>query len=273
MGLDTISMGMTIACAMELYEKGFLPEKDVGMKLNFGNAKAMVELVTKTAYRQGFGSILAEGSYRLAERYGHLELSMTAKKQEFASYEPRALQGLALGYATSNRGACHIRAEVQDVSLWGITWSKMLKDRKITQPLDPLVWEDKPWVAKGIQDWFCIIDSSGMCNFGTISADFPEEKVCALLETATGISLGGCEGMMKTGERIFNLERLYNLKAGFTAKDDTLPPRMLKEPLPDGPAKGQVVELDKMLPEYYRLRGWDENGVPTPEKLKELGLA
>jgi aldehyde:ferredoxin oxidoreductase len=274
MGMDTITMGMTIACAMELFEKGYLPEKDVGMKLNFGNAKAMVELVQKTAYKEGFGSVLAEGSYRLAEKYKHPELSMSVKKQEFAMYEPRALQGLALTYATTNRGACHIRAEVHDVSVWGIYWYKMLKDRGITEPLDPLRWEDKPWACKEIQDWYAsLIDSSGMCNFNVISSDYPEENICAMLEGATGVSFGGYEEMRKTGERIWNLERLFNLKAGLTGKDDTLPPRMLKEPMPEGPAKGHVVELDKMLPEYYRLRGWDENGVPTPEKLKELGLA
>ena len=273
LGLDTISTGMTIACAMELYEKGFLPEKDVGMKLNFGNAKAMVELVKKTAYRDGFGDLIAEGSYRMAEKYGHPELSMTAKKQEFASYEPRALQGLGLGYATTNRGACHIRAEVHDVSLWGITYWKILKDRKISQPLDPLISSDKSWVSKEIQDWFSVIDSSGMCNFAVCTAETDEDSLRALLETATGISLGGYKGMMKVGERIFNLERLFNLRAGLTAEDDTLPPRMLKEPMPEGPAKGKVVELDRMLPEYYSLRGWDEKGVPTQEKLKELGLA
>jgi aldehyde:ferredoxin oxidoreductase len=150
----------------------------------------------------------------------------------------------------------------------------MLKDRGITEPLDPLRWEDKPWACKEIQDWYAsLIDSSGMCNFNVISSDYPEENVCAMLEGATGVSFGGYEEMRKTGERIWNLERLFNLKAGLTGKDDTLPPRMLKEPMPEGPAKGHVVELDKMLPEYYRLRGWDENGVPTPEKLKELGLA
>ncbi len=273
LGLDTISTGMTIACAMELYEKGFLPENDIGMKLNFGNAKAMVDLVEKTAYREGFGDLIAEGSYRMAEKYGHPELSMTAKKQEFASYEPRALQGLGLGYATTNRGACHIRAEVHDVTLWGVTYWKILTDRKITQPLDPLISADKSWVCREIQDWFSIIDSSGMCNFAVVAAETDEESLRALLETATGISLGGYKGMMKAGERIFNLERLFNLRAGLTAKDDTLPPRMLKEPMPEGPAKGKVVELDRMLPEYYKLRGWDEKGVPTQEKLKELGLA
>ena len=195
------------------------------------------------------------------------------KKLEYPCYHPQALQGFALEGATQSRGGCHIRGEPHDVTIWGLTWYKMLKDKKITEPLDPLVWEDKPWLVREIQDWFCIIDSSGMCNFAIISADFPEEKVLAMLEAATGINLGGYKGMMKTGERIFNLERLFNLEAGFTAKDDTLPPRMLKEPMPDGPAKGMVVHLDEMLPEYYKLRGWDEKGVPTLAKLQELGLA
>jgi aldehyde:ferredoxin oxidoreductase len=233
----------------------------------------MVKLVKQTANKEGFGAIIAEGSYRMAEKYGHPELSMTSKKQEFASYEPRALQGLGLGYATTNRGACHIRAEVHDLTLWQITAWKILKDRKIDHPLDPLVSEDKHWACKEIQDWFCLIDSSGMCNFAIVSAESDEESLRHLLETATGVSFGGYQGMMKTGERIFNLERLFNIRAGFTAKDDTLPPRMLEEPMPEGPAKGMVVQLGKMLPEYYRLRGWDENGIPTPKKRKELGLA
>jgi aldehyde:ferredoxin oxidoreductase len=199
---------------------------------------------------------------------------MSVKKQEFASYEPRALQDVALTYATTNRGACHIRAEVHDISLWGIHWYEMLKQRNINRPLDPLVWEDKIWSTKEIQDWYAsLIDSSGMCNFAVISADFPEEKVCALLATATGVNFGGYKEAAKIGERIWNVERLFNLKAGLTAKDDTLPPRMLKEPMPDGPAKGMVAQLDKMLPGYYQLRGWDEKGVPTLEKLQELGLA
>jgi aldehyde:ferredoxin oxidoreductase len=116
-----------------------------------------------------------------------------------------------------------------------------------------------------------MIDSSGTCNFmWFLGCD--EDELRALLETGTGIDLGGHKGFMRTGERIFNQERLFNLKAGMTGKDDTLPKRMLEEPMPDGPAKGMVVHLSEMLPEYYKLRGWDSNGVPTPEKLQELGL-
>jgi len=271
MGMDTISTGNTIACAMELYEKGYLPKKDVGMALNFGDANALVELTEKIALREGFGDILAEGAYRLAEKYGHPEFFMGVKKQEFPSYDGRALQGMGLGYATQPRGGCHIRGEVQDLSLYGMVAWRITKDRKI-EKVDPLTWKDKPVLAKEVQDWFCMIDSSGMCNF-MFFLGVDEDQCRALLETATRIDLGGYKGFMKTGERIFNQERLFNFKAGLTGKDDTLPKRMLEEPMPDGPAKGMVVHLSEMLPEYYKLRGWDTNGVPTQEKLKELGLA
>jgi len=270
MGMDTISTGNTIGCAMELYEKGYLPKKDVGKALNFGDANALVEMTEKIALREGFGDILAEGAYRVAEKYGHPEFFMGVKKQEFPSYDSRALQGMALGYATQPRGACHIRGEVQDLSLYGVDAWRITRDRKI-EKVDPLTWKDKPVLTKDIQDWFCMIDSCGMCNF-MFFLGVDEDQCRVLLETATGIDMDGHKGFMRTGERIFNQERLFNLKAGFTAKDDTLPKRMLEEPMPEGPAKEMVAHLSEMLPEYYKLRGWDTNGVPTPEKLQELGL-
>ena len=270
MGMDTISMGSTIACAMELYEKGYLPKKDIGMALNFGNAHALVELTEKAALREGFGNLLAEGAYRLAEKYGHPEFFMGVKKQEFPSYDPRGLQGMALGYATQSRGACHIRGEVQDVTLYGVMTWRVTRDHNLHK-VDPLTWEDKPALTKDIQDWFAMIDSCGMCNFAFFLGR-DEDQCRTLLETGTGIDLGGHKGFMRTGERIMNLERLFNLKAGLTGKDDTLPKRMLEEPMPEGPAKGMVAHLSEMLPEYYKLRGWDSNGAPTEEKLKELGL-
>lgn len=270
MGMDTISMGSSIACAMEMYEKGYLPQKDVGRSLNFGDAEALVELTEKTVLREGFGDILAEGAYRLAEKYGHPEFFMGVKKQEFPSYDARALQGMALGFATQPRGACHIRGEVQDLSLYGVMHWRITKDRNLDK-VDPLTWKDKPVLTKDIQDWFCLIDSSGMCNFMFFLA-MDEDQCRTLIETATGIDMGDYEGFMRTGERIFNQEKLFNLKAGLTGKDDTLPKRMLEEPMPDGPAKGMVAHLSEMLPEYYKLRGWDTDSIPTPEKLQELGL-
>ena len=270
MGMDTISAGSTIACAMELYEEGYLPLKDVGMPLNFGNNEAVIRLTEDMAYRRGFGNILADGAFRLAARYGHPEFFMGAKKLEFASYDPRGLQGQGLGYATNSRGGCHIRGEVQDLSLYGVNFWRITKDRNLG-PVDPLRWDDKPELAKDVQDWFCMIDSSGMCNF-MFFLGMDEDNCRALIETATGIDMGGYRGFMKTGERIFNQERLFNLKAGLTGRDDTLPKRMLEEPMPDGPAKGMVVHLSEMLPEYYRLRGWSPEGIPTSIRLRELGL-
>ena len=270
MGMDTISAGAAIACAMELYEKGYLTEKEVGMPLNFGNSEAVIKLTEDTALRRGFGNVLAEGSYRLAKRYGHPEFFMGSKKLDFASYDPRGLQGMGLGYATNSRGACHIRGEVHDLTLYSVKHWKITKDHSVG-PVDPLRWDDKPLLGADVQDWFCIIDSCGMCNFMFFLA-LDEDHARSLIESATGIDMGGYKGLMKTGERIFNLERLFNLKAGLTGKDDTLPKRMLEEPMPAGPAKGMVVHLAEMLREYYKIRGWTAGGVPTPEKLKELGL-
>jgi aldehyde:ferredoxin oxidoreductase len=270
MGMDTISAGAVIACAMELYEKGYLTEKEVGMPLNFGNCQAVVKLTEDMALRRGFGNILAEGSYRVARRYGHPEFFMGSKKLDFASYDPRGLQGQGLGYATNSRGGCHIRGEVQDISLYGVRHWHITKDHNIG-PVDPHRWDDKPVLAADVQDWFCVIDSCGMCNFMFFLA-LDEDHARNLIEAATGFDMGGYKGLMRTGERIFNLERLFNMRAGLTAKDDTLPRRMLEEPMPDGPAKGLVVHLAEMLPEYYHIRGWTPDGVPTPKKLKELGL-
>jgi len=205
----------------------------------------------------------------MAEKYGHPELSMTVKKQEFPSYDPRGGQGYALAYATSNRGACHIRNEVGCVEFFGIS---LLDIVKTGDNLDRFSTDKKSEVAVKIQNLYCMIDSSGMCNFIVIGT--PDWRIfIRLLEKATGMDFGGMDGFLEVGERIYNLERLFNLKAGLTAKDDTLPRRMLEDPMPSGPGKGKVIHLDKMLPEYYRLRGWDEKGVPTEEKLKALGIS
>lgn len=259
LGLDPITMGSTIGCAMELYERGILKKERVGMDLYFGNAEAILELTRKTALREGFGDELAEGSYRLASKYGHPELSMTAKKQEMPAYDPRALQGMGLEYATSNRGGCHVRGYMTSAEVLGIP-----------EKLDPAAIEDKPEWTKTFQDLTAAIDSSGLCLFITFGLGAPE--VASQLSAATGIDYT-TEKIMECGERVWNLERLFNLKAGLSAEDDTLPPRLLHEPIPAGPMKGSVCRLGEMLPKYYELRGWDKNGVPKEEKLEELKLA
>jgi aldehyde:ferredoxin oxidoreductase len=255
-GLDTISMGATVACAMELYEKGYLPKKDAsGIDITFGNADAIVKLTEMAGKREGLGDKLAEGSYRLGEAYGHPELSMSVKKQEMPAYDPRGIQGMSLGYATSNRGGCHVRGYMVGLEVMG--------------GLDPQSAEGKDAPLKGLQDSTAAVDSAGVCLFTTFGMGVKElgEQLTAL----TGIDYTE-EVLMVCGDRIYNLERLFNLKAGLSKADDTLPPRLLNEPIPAGPQKGAVSRLPEMLPGYYAVRGWDENGVPTKQKLKELGL-
>jgi aldehyde:ferredoxin oxidoreductase len=266
LGLDTISTGVTIACAMELYEKGILPEEDVGMPLRFGDADAVIGLVGKTAYREGFGDALAEGSYRLAERYGHPEFSITAKKQEFPGYDPRGAKGMGLLYATSNVGASHMAGDIAYMEVFGVP-----------KKIDPLSIERKPWYIKHFEDLFTVVDAAGLCVFLSIrylcdaTYDVMPTRLTALLNLATGADYT-VESLLEAGDRVYTLERLFLTEAGFSRADDTLPRRMLEEPMPDGPAKGHVVELEEMLPQFYELRGWDENGVPSEAKLAELGL-
>jgi aldehyde:ferredoxin oxidoreductase len=266
LGIDTISMGSTIACAMELFEKGYLPESDVGMALKWGDAEALVKLVRQTGLRQGFGDSLAEGSLRLATRYGHPELAMVAKGQDFAGYEPRGEQGMGLAYATSPIGASHMRGDPAYFELLGVPTT-----------IDPLTWEDKPPIVAKWQDVFAIIDAAGLCVFFSVryltdlTLDARPVGIMELLNAATGANYTLAE-LEKAGERIWNAERLFLARAGFSRKDDSLPPRMTREPMPSGPAKGHVCHLEEMLGPYYKYRGWTDNGIPTQEKLKELGL-
>lgn len=267
LGMDTMTMGATIACAMEMSEKGLIPENDIGRALKFGDSEAMVELTRMTAYREGFGDILAEGSLRLATKYGHPELAMVSKGQEFAGYDPRGLQGMGLAYATSNIGASHMRGNPAYQELFGMPVK-----------LDPLTWDDKAPVVVKSQHFAALIDSAGLCvfyaarNLGDGTLNLHPDGLLKLLNAATGANYT-VEELVQAGERIINAERLFLVKAGFSRKDDSLPLRITQEPLPDGPAKGMVCHLDEMLTHYYQVRGWTQDGAPTQEKLAELGLA
>lgn len=258
-GVDTIEAGCAIATAMELFERGYLPESEIGRPLRFGDAEAMVEMIELMGSGEGFGKLLQQGGYRIAERYGHPELFIGSKKQAFAAYDPRGAVGMGLGYATSNRGACHLRG-----------YSISLEHFGNPIKLDPFTTEQKAWWMKRLQDNTAFVDASGICLFATMS--MPQEHLVSMVNHALGLELD-VSAMLRVGERIWNLERLFNLRAGLSRKDDSLPPRMLREPLAEGPAKGQIVPLDKMLDEYYRERGWDPEGRPTAEKLHELRLA
>lgn len=266
MGIDTISMGATIACAMELYEKGIISEAEIGRKLPFGDSKGLIEMCMKTGTREGFGDILSMGSYRLGEKFGHSELAMVSKKQEFPGYDPRGEQGMGLAYATSSIGASHMRGDPAYIEILGVP---ML--------VDPHDWKSKPQIIKDWQDVFAVIDSAGLCvffsvrNYVTPTEDIRPVGILDLINAATGVN-HDMDTLMQAAERIVNAERLFITRAGFSVKDDTLPPRITSEQVPEGPSKGKVCHLDEMLSEYYRLRGWDENGIPKKEKLKELGL-
>ncbi len=251
-GMDPISFGGTLAAAMELFETGAITKKETGgLSLRFGSAEALVRAAELTGKGEGFGKDLGLGSRRLCRKYRRPQFSLTVKGQEFPGYDPRAMQGMGLAYATSNRGACHMRAS------------------PFTDDFAHVRTKGKAKIVRDTQDIAAMIDSTGLCMFTRNAWDL--DDYARQLDAA-------CEGgwtvrkLKKVGERIWNLERQFNLAAGLTAADDTLPARILKEAAKTGAGKGRVSELGAMLPEYYRLRGWTRKGVPKPETLRRLGL-
>ncbi len=257
LGMDPISMGSTLASAMELYERGIITDDQVELPLRFGSAEALVRMTEATAYREGFGDKLAEGAKRMGERLQHPEVFMGVKGQEFPAYDPRGFQGMGIAYATCNRGACHLRA-----------WTPALET---TGEVDPHTTEGKSeWVIIE-QNKTTAHDATGLCLF-TGFAGGGLETFVPVAAAATGVPYT-FEDFVNIGERTWNLEKLWNLKAGLTKADDTLPKRLMTEAHTEGPAAGVTVHLDEMLPIYYKERGWDDEGVPSPEKLAELGLA
>lgn len=266
LGLDTISMGSTVACAIELFENGYLKKEDVDRDLVWGDGKTLVDLVRKTAYREGFGDMLARGSLRMATNYKHPELAMVSKGVDFAGYDPRGAQGLGLAYATSPMGASHMRGDPAYFELLGVPF-----------PVDPHVWEGKAELVSRWQDIFAIIDAAGLCVFFSVrylvgsDIDIKPIPINELINAATGADYTLAE-LEAAGERITTAERLFLTQAGFSRKDDSLPPRITREPLSEGPAKGKVCHLDQMLDAYYKIRQWDENGIPSEEKLASLNI-
>lgn len=261
-GLDTISTGGTLATAMELYDRGFLKQEDLGdaPPFRWGNTEVLHYYIPRIARREGFGSILAEGGYRLAEKYGCLDCFMGVKKQELPAYDPRGAEGHGLGYATDNRGGDHIKAYLISPEILGYPFK-----------MDPHdISDEKVKMLILFQDLTAVIDAAGMCVFTTFGLGGDDYR--DLLNAAFGYNFT-TEEWLKVGERIWNAERLFNLKAGLNPeKDDTLPKRLTDEPMPEGPNKGHVVRLKEMLPRYYALRGWNPDGTIPEEKIKELGL-
>lgn len=251
-GYDTIELGHCFSVTMEAYEKGIISEK-----LDWGDADGMIELAKKIASREGIGDILAEGPARATAAWGHPEISMSVKGQSIPAYDPRGVQGIGLGYATSNRGACHVRGYTIASEIAGIP-----------EPTDRTVPEGKGALLKTFQDLLAFSDSMDICKFSSFAEG--AENYAEQYSAMTGIPMTG-EDIMKAGERIYNLERYYNNLAGFDKReDDFLPKRFTEEPA-SGNSAGMVSRMDIMLDEYYQVRGWKEGVVPE-EKLVELEI-
>lgn len=260
-GLDTISTGSTLAAAMELYENGLIKDEEFepGPPFRFGNTEVLHYYIDKIAKREGFGDKLAEGSYRLAESYGRPEFSMSVKKLELPAYDPRVAQGLGLHYATCNRGGDHVKGYMISPEILGYP--------KKMDPLD--IGEEKVAMTKLIQEATALVDAAGLCifsSFGLWGDDYRD-----LLNAFFGWDLP-TEEYIKIGERIWNAERIFNLEAGLKAEDDILPSRLINDPMPEGPHKGQTSKVKEMLPVYYKLRGWNPDGTVPEDKKQQLGL-
>ncbi len=258
-GMDAIGVPCTIAAAMELYQRGIIKEEELdGLSLDWGSEEAIIEWTRRIGEGEGkLAKLMGEGSFRLCEEYGAPEFSMSSKKQELPAYDARAIQGIGLNYATSNRGGCHVRGYTISPEILGLP---SVYDRTTT--------EGKAELVKVFQDLTAAIDALGLCLFTSFALGASEYT--ALYNAATGFNLT-VEELLEAGERIYNIERAFNKEAGMKPEEDTLPKRLLKEPIINGPSKGMISKLDEMLPEYYKLRGW-KDAFPTKETLERLGL-
>ena len=266
LGLDTISLGNAIGFLMECYERGLLAGRELGgLELSWGRADLLPKLVELTAKREGIGALLALGVKRMSEQIeGSDAFAIHVRGLELPAYDPRGAKGMGLAYATSNRGGCHLRAY-------------MVMSEVLSMPryLDPMKVEGKAELVKRLQDVFAVLDSMVMCKFTAFALfetlNYEPKWYARLLTTATGFYFDD-EEFLRAGERIFNLERLFNVREGLGGQHDRLPARLVEEPMPSGPAEGHVVELDAMLQEYYAIRLWDPLGRPTDRLLMKLGI-
>lgn len=258
-GLDAISTPCTIAAAMELYQRGYITEEECdGYPLEWGNTESLIEWTKRMGDPESeLAWLMSSGSARLCEHYGHPEISMSVKKQEMPAYDARAIQGIGITYATSNRGGCHVRGYMISPEVLGLP-----------EQLDRTVTTDKAAWAKTFQDLTAVIDSMGHCLFTSFAMGAPEYT--DLLNAATGTTWT-VEEVLNIGDRIYNIERMFNKAAGMKPEDDRLPKRLLEEPVSDGPSEGMISQLPLTLPQYYEARGW-VNAFPTDETLKKLGL-
>ncbi len=266
-GMDSMSTGSAIAFAMECYEKGILGRDDVdGLDLSWGNSETILKLTESIGLRRGFGNVLGEGVKRAAEKIekGSQQYAIHVKGLELPLHDPRRWWTMALSYATGNRGACHH----QGVPAY-LEWGYLQPEFGFSEKLKPMEIEGKAEATKFHQDFHAVFTSMGHCVF-TIGGVIPFTIVTQAFNAVTGRDVNHWD-LLKHGERIWNMKRAFNIKMGITEKDDTLPDRLLREPLTEGVAAGKTPPLREMIKEYYSMRSWKE-GKPTREKLTELGM-
>lgn len=253
-GMDTMSAGVTVSMVMEAFEKKRITSEQVdGLKPHFGNGEVLVELLRCMGERKGIGDLLAEGVKVAAERLGVPDLAMHVKGLPFSDYDPRGCKGMALTYGTSPKGAHHMVSPTMGLELAG----------------DRFAIEGKGKLVRSVQQYMAIVDSLGFCS--SMRFVLSLERQLQLYSAVTGMDISE-EEAMRVGERILNLERMYNVRLGLDRRHDVLPRRFLEEPMPDGLSQGQKVDMDALLDDYYAVMGWDRNGIPTPLKLQELNL-
>jgi len=263
-GMDTISCGVTIGFAMECFGKGLMSKEEVGgIDLRFGNGDAILELIPLIAKKEGVGRLLSEGVKRASERIqGSAEFAIHVKGLELPGYDPRGMKGQGLTYALSDRGACHVRSNTLRTELLGLP-----------KPVDRYSYGGKAQMVKDLQLRYALSDCMIACLFGAFAVTL--EDYAEAISAATGWPMTEKE-LLTIAERAWNLTRLFNMREGFTRKEDTLPKRLFAQPSTKGPSKGQVMDrasFENMLDEYYLLVGWDViTGIPTEKKLSELGI-
>jgi aldehyde:ferredoxin oxidoreductase len=258
MGLDPIAAGGTVATGMELVEKGMASKDTLKLELRFGQGEDLLQALTLMATKKGHAKRMGKGGQALAEEYGQSKRFMGVKGLPMAPFDPRGIQGMGLHFATCNYGPHHLYA-----------YTFIDEVLSVHEAFDPWSTEGKPELVKRYQDMTAVMDSLGLCNWPLMGLKF--NNFVPMINSCLGTEYKA-DDLLMIGERIWNQERLYNMRAGFDHSHDTLPTRFFQEPISDGPAQGQVSKVNEMLPRYYELRGWDERGEPRPETLKSLGL-
>ena len=258
MGLDPMAAGGTVATVMELEEKGLVSKDALKLEIKFGRGENLLQALTLMATKREYARRIGQGAKALTEEYGNPQLFMGVKGIPMSPFDPRAIQGMGLHFATSNYGPHHLYA-----------YTFIEEVLNVHSQLDPWTPEGKPELVKRYQDITAVMDSLGLCNWPLMGLKF--NNFVPMVNSCLGTGFKA-DDLLMIGERIWNMERLFNIKAGFDGSHDTLPERFIKEPIPSGPAAGQISKLDEMLGEYYNLRGWSDEGQPQPETLKTLDL-